>query len=122
MAMDVAADVLNDPDFLIDLTRVREVAGAYVDGIFNPGGTQELSFKGSVQPMGSDDFVNYGEGEREEGAQVVYTITELRGSKDTTNFDRIKNLKGANWKVKLVEDWSEYGYYKAMIVRLEEGQ
>jgi hypothetical protein len=118
MAMNVAIDVLDDVDFLVDLTVERKSAGSYVDGIYQPSLTTLINFKGSVQPATAEDFVNRPEGERVEGDLVVFTTQQLIGSKNLVKADIVQGFQGADWKITLVENWSQHGYYKAHMTRL----
>ncbi len=124
MAIDVALEVLTDPDFLITLTLLRSAQGDYVDGIFVPGTevSPKPTFLASVQPSSPEDFKNMEEGEREESSQVIYSLTELFGSKDVTEFDTIEGYLGSNWKVIATEPWGHHGYFKSLIVKLPKGQ
>lgn len=119
MAIDVALEVLSDPDFLIDLTVERTAAGSYVDGIHVKGSTSNLTVPASVQPANAEDFQNLPEGERFGGSQLLYTLQELIGSKDLANADKVLNYLGVDWKVVTVEPWAHHGYYKSIMVKID---
>ena len=118
MAIDVAEEVLTDPDFLISVNLKRSAVGSYVDGIFVPGSDTVTLIDVSMQPATARDWVNTPEGEREHGAMVIYSLTELLGSKTNTKFDIIQNYIGDDWKVTQSEPWGHFGYFKSMIINL----
>ena len=119
MAINVALEVLSDPDFLIDLTVERSAAGAYVEGLYIEGATSNLTIPASVQPANAEDFQNLPEGERFGGSQLLYTLQELIGSKDLAKADKILNYLGVDWKVVMVEPWAHHGYFKSMMVKID---
>ena len=119
MAIDVALEVLSDPNFLIDLTVERSTAGAYVGGLFVDGPTLPLTVPASVQPATAEDFKNLPEGERFGGSQVLYSLLELIGSKDLAVADKVLNYLGVNWKVVMVEPWAHHGFYKSIMVKID---
>jgi hypothetical protein len=122
MAIDVAFEVLTDPDFLITLTLSRsDGPGGYVDGIFQASARIDSTFQASVQPAVAEDFVNQEDSERFGGSQTIYSLTELKGSKDLTKADIIKNYLGVNWKVVQVQPWGHHGYYKSIMVKIDGG-
>jgi len=121
MAMDVALDVLTDPDFLIDITIERKAQGSYTDGLYVAGAAASFVISGSVQPAQAEDFINREEGERFGGSQVIYSLTELIGSKDLTVADEVKNYLGVDWKVTQVQPWSHHGFYKSIITKVDNG-
>jgi len=121
MAMDVALDVLTDPDFLIELTINRKTAGSYIDGLYVAGSSSNFTMQASVQPAQAEDFVNMAEGERFGGEQVIYSIRELIGSKDLTLADAVIGYLGVNWKVTQAQSWIHHGYYKSIITKVDNG-
>jgi hypothetical protein len=119
MAIDVALEVLSDPDFLIDLTVERRTAGVYTDGLYVPGTASSLTIPASVQPANAEDFQNLPEGERFGGSQLLYTLLELVGSKDLAKADKVINYLGVNWKIVHVEPWAHHGYFKSIMVKID---
>jgi len=120
MAMDVAVGVLDDPDFLIPLTVQRpDAPGAYVDGLFQESTSSQFVIQASVQPSVAEDFINPEEGERFGGSQTIYSLDELKGSKDLSKADIILGYLGVNWKVVQVQPWSHHGFYKSIIVKVD---
>jgi len=121
MAIDVAFEVLTDPDFLIPITVESKEKGAYVGGNYQAGPTSSKVIQASVQPSVAEDFVNPEEGERFGGSQTIYSLAELKGSKDLAKADIIKSYLGVNWKVIQVQPWSHHGFYKSIIVKIDNG-
>lgn len=119
MAINVALEVLSDPDFLIDLTVERTTAGAYVGGLYVGGTASNLTIPASVQPANAEDFQNLPEGERFGGSQLLYSLQELIGSKDLAKADKVLNYLGVDWKVVTVEPWTHHGYYKSIMVKID---
>ncbi len=119
MAIDVALEVLSDPDFLIDLTVERSAAGAHIDGLYVPGAISNLTIPASVQPATAEDFQNLPEGERFGGSQILYSLQELVGSKDLALADVVKNYLGVDWKIVMVEPWAHHGYFKSIMVKID---
>ena len=120
MAINVALEVLSDPDFLINLTVERAAsAGSYVAGLYVEGATSNIVVPASVQPANSEDFKNVPEGERFGGSQVLFSLLELIGSKDLKKADRVINYLGVDWKIVTVEHWAHHGYYRAIMVKID---
>ena len=119
MAINVALEVLSDPDFLIDLTVERSTAGAFADGLYVEGAKLNLTIPASVQPANAEDFQNLPEGERFGGSQTLYTLVELIGSKDLALADKVLNYLGVDWKIVMVEPWTHHGYYKSIMVKID---
>ena len=120
MAMDVAYEVLTDPDFLVALRVNRFNPGSYVDGIFEEGDVLSFIVRASVQPTNSKDFTNLEEGERVGGLHTIYSRFEFKGSESLTGSDRIINYRGFNWKVVMSEQWGHHGYFKTLISKVDK--
>lgn len=119
MAIDVALEVLSDPDFLINLSVERTTAGSFIGGLYVDGTPSNLNVPASVQPANAEDFQNMPEGERFGGSQVLYSLLELIGSKDLAVADKVLNYLGVNWKVVMVEPWVHHGFYKSIMVKID---
>ncbi len=119
MAINVALEVLSDPDFLIDLSVERTTAGTFTDGLYVEGISSNITVPASVQPANSEDFKNMPEGERFGGSQVIFSLLELIGSKDLAKADKVLNYLGADWKIVTVEHWAHHGYYKSIMVKID---
>ncbi len=119
MAIDVALEVLSDPDFLINLSVERTTAGSYVEGLYVEGISSNITVPASVQPANSEDFKNMPEGERFGGSQVLFSLLELQGAKDLAPADKVLNYLGVDWKIVTVEHWAHHGYYKSIMVKID---
>lgn len=88
------------------LTVTREQPGQYVDGIWQPGTSETLTARCSVQPIGVNDMDLLPEGRRDRQAFALYGKTELRMADDNaeTNADRVE-IDGAMFEVVHVELW-----------------
>ena len=118
MSIDVAYEVLTDPDFLIGVCIERKDPGSYVDGLFISGTSTELNdIQVSLQPMTANDFVNAPEGERAKGDMTMYSRFKPIGTDDLAKADTVKDYDGASWKVIRVEAWGHHGFYKSMLSR-----
>jgi hypothetical protein len=120
MAIDVALEVLTDPDFLIELTIQRKEPGQFVDGLFTPGGTGEFALSCSVQPTTAEMLSLLPEGSRDGGEQAIFSLVQLFGSSDTESPDKVKNYLGADWIVIASAPWGHHGYYVSIISKIRK--
>ncbi len=120
MTMDVSC-VLDDPDFLTTIRIQRRGEGSYVDGeyvaSFSPG---SFEIDAVVYQQDGKDFRTVPEGERLSGSHTIFSKERLRGSSNVHEADQVIDYRGFNWQIRLAEDWSQYGYFKSLAVKVDE--
>jgi hypothetical protein len=104
-------------DFSEPFTRVRSVAGTYVDGraVRDPA-PAALVTRGSVTPAKHDDLQRLPEGRRADRVLRVLTSTELRLAPQA---DRVL-YRGEEFEVGFVSPWHVGNFYDALIIRVQE--
>lgn len=109
---DISA-ILSDP-FFITTFNVVQIVGAYdADGLWNSTPTA-VSVDGHIQPA-DGNLENLPEGVLAKDAIAIYTKTPIIAGND--NLERYQiEYKSKSYVVINVEDWSNYGYYKAVAV------
>jgi hypothetical protein len=83
------------------ITILRPATGAYVDGVFVPGGAPASSTATAcVMPLSEEDIALLPEGQEDKDGIVVYTETELKsgGEVSQTTPDLIE-WDGKTWQV-----------------------
>jgi len=116
------SELITDPDFAQSFSVIRS-AGNWADGDF-VATTETLSMTGSIQPMNSKEMEQWPEGDRLKGLCKVYTLEQLHTtSVDSTTYGADGMLsdelswQGQRWKILQSNDYSDFGYYKAIAVR-----
>lgn len=122
MSMDLAADILDDPDFLspFDLYRPNSVGSApqryNVDGtIKTVTFTLTPAIMGSVQPSKAYDIMNYlPEGERDKNSITIYSPVALQKSDANGLLSDCVLWQGGYYRVQYARLWEEYSYWQVM--------
>ena len=115
------SELINDPDFAQKFTIERSEQGVFVDGLY-VSNKKTFDITGIVQPY-SPKTVEYTQnGDVVSGEikiwskQIIYTT---RGEKDNNGTSDIIIYKGEKYKVNLVKDWEEHGYWSAVAKRIK---
>ncbi len=108
-----------------DLTRTRFAAGVWgADGKSTATASTPVAFRGSVQPVPGNLIETLSEAERQRGAQVVYTKTDLRTGNQHTGIgaDHVTRVvDGAVYEVRRAQPWPRMlKHFEVIIVRLKE--
>jgi hypothetical protein len=112
-------EVVMDPD----LTQAFDVYRNY--GSFKPGGWSEddesvITMMGVVSVSAPKDLQQVPEGDRVMGARTFHTNREIfvtRNTDDPGTSDRIL-YDGEFWRVAQVSPYGQYGYWKAVAIRM----
>lgn len=115
-------DVFLDPELgMTAFTVTRPVYTRTPSGTTMQAATS--SALGTVHPAAPEELQLLPEEERSETAVVIHTGFALSAGEDRgkrfTGPDRI-TWNGKDWRVVSVRDWSLFGYFKALAVRLNE--
>ena len=115
--------VIRNSKFLATVSIQRGNAGEYDDdGVWQDCEDldEPISIRASVQQTTSDQRRLLPEGVRDGEAVTLFTKTRLNfeDSGAGTVADQVLNLRGKNWVVSAVDDWSLYGYYYAVCTKL----
>lgn len=115
-------ELIDDPDFCQDFTVIRST-GSWVNGDFVVTTPSTLTMTGVIEPMNTRDMQQLPEGDRITGALNVYTTEPLyttRLNQSTGNSGGLSDevvWGGENYKIIQVQNFSDYGYFKAAAVR-----
>jgi hypothetical protein len=115
MPIDVS-EVINDPDFCQSFTVTRTT------GHFDLGGwvaytPETLSMEGVVSPTNPDEIQQLPEADRITGSNTFYSTVPIYQTRDGAVSDKIA-YNGQTYRIAAVFDYSAYGYYKAIGVRM----
>ena len=113
------SEVLDDPDFIVQVTVTPSTSVQWIDGlpVEDAPAADRLIFV-SAQPEKAKTYRLEGEGSLRSIESVIYTKEELIGDEDGDKGDIIKGYHGNNWKVLRVKDWIDSGFYRVVIKKL----
>lgn len=117
MALLNVADVILDPLF-VQSFGVKRQSGAWTKGAWVPGTVSNLTLTGTIIPASPKDIDQIPEGDRITGMMAFYTTAETFVTRSTGTSD-VLTWNGEDYKVMLVNPYSDYGYYKALAVRMK---
>jgi hypothetical protein len=123
VSVDVSAAVIGLSQDVVDVVR-RNGAGSYVAGDWVPSSNvSTTTYAANVQQASGRDIQKLPEGERTREAIVVYLPRDagpFQVSERTAGLDRDRLVwRGVTFELARVEDWSSYGYWRALAVRVE---
>lgn len=116
------SELISDPDFAQAFT-VTRTAGQWVSGVFTNDQPVYIPFIGVIEPMKTQDMLMFPEGDNIRGLVNVYTIepiytTRLDESTGTSGaFSDEITWQGEQYKIIQVQNYSDFGYYKAIAAR-----
>jgi hypothetical protein len=110
------AEVVNDPDFAQAFTIVRD-AGSWVSGNWISN-TTNISAYGVIQSPTGDELEQIPEADRVKGNATFHSSQEIFETNTTGISDTI-TWHGNTYKIVKVYDWADFGYYKAVGVRVD---
>lgn len=112
------SEIVTDPDFAQTLT-IQRSAGRFASGGF-VNTTTSLNAAGVVVVAAEEDLEQIGEGDRVVGAMEFYTtvpIYETRtGAKE--GLSDVIAWNGQQYRLAKVWPWRDYGYYRAIGIRM----
>jgi hypothetical protein len=117
------SDVVNDPDFAQDFSIVRSNGGSWQLGQWVDA-TIIVPCFGIIQPSTPEELEQVPEGDRVKGAmsfhsECVLFETHTNGPNDANaGISDIINWRGQNYRLVKVFPWEDFGYYKAIGVRM----
>lgn len=121
MSMDLAVDILDDPDFLSPFTIYRPNSAASaperydVDGNTLTVNYNTLNVLGSVQPSKAYDVINFlPEGERDKNSITIYSPVAMFKSDANGKLSDCLLWQGGFYRVQYARQWEEYNYWQVM--------
>jgi hypothetical protein len=111
--------VLFNPDFCQPFTAQRS-SGSFVAGRF-VGTATEVSFFGPVQVADAQTLEQFPEADRATGAMVFWSTTPIYETRtgDNEGLSDILILHDTQYRVSQVWTWAQFGYFKALAVRIK---
>jgi hypothetical protein len=117
MALLNVSDVINDPLFVQSFSCKRQT-GSWVKGEWTPGTVSTLTLYGTITPASPKDIDQIPEADRVTGMMAFYSISEIFVTRTTGTSD-ILAWGGEDYKVLWSNPYSDYGYFKALAVRMK---
>lgn len=113
------AEVVNDPVFSQSFTIVRSQGGYYRQGRW-VNATVNVQAWGSIQPPTPTDLEMVPEGDRVSGVVQIHTTQPIYETNVelTNGISDIVTWHGQQYRVLRVFEWQDYGYWKALAVRM----
>lgn len=103
---------------------VYRQSGRWVRGVWTPGEEQVLTLPGTVIVASADDLEQVPEGDRVKGAkafyspQPMYTTRADGGDSGQGGTSDEMEWRGDRYRIYSVAPWENFGYYKAIGVRM----
>jgi len=113
------SEVLNDPDFCQSWV-VRRSSGTWVNGVWTENAPELVDMSGVTNPATNKDLMMVPEGDRITELRTFYsteTIFTTRSGEEEGTSDQIE-YKGELFRVIATKDHMDYGYNKAIAVRM----
>lgn len=113
------AEVVNDPDFAQSFTITRSQGGQWVLGKWG-NATVSVAAWGSIQPPNPEELEQVTEGDRVLGMVAIHTTQPIYETNVDLTFgiSDIVSWHNQNYRVVKVYPWQDYGYWKALAVRM----
>lgn len=118
------SEVVNDPDFAQPFSIQRSSGGAFAsNGVWEDSKTTVLMY-GIVQPATAKELLQVPEGDRAKEVKSFHSSAPMYET--TTNglvdagaiTSDIAIWKGLQYRIQKVYQWEDFGYYKALGVRM----
>lgn len=109
------SSIVNDPLFAQSFTVYRKT-GAYVNGVWTPS-ESAITMCGTITVPKETDLRQLPEGDFQQGAICIYTTQELYLTGTSGTSDEIM-WRGNRYRIAQLWPWGDFGYYKAMGVRM----
>lgn len=117
------AEVVNDPDFAQSFVITRSQGGAFKAGKWQDATTTVQGY-GVIQPATAEELNQVPEGDRVNEVKSFHSSSPLYETHTSGGDDpnaRISDTiawSGQNYKLVKVFQWQDFGYYKALGVRM----
>lgn len=113
------AEVVNDPDFAQSFTITRSEGGVWVQGKWR-NATITVGAWGSIQPPNPEELEQVAEADRVSGVIAVHTTQPIYETHvdATTGISDLVTWHDQTYRIIKVYPWQDYGYYKALAVRM----
>lgn len=110
------AELLDDFDFIQQFTVYRKATTKQRGNVSST--ETPLTFSGVITPAGSTELEQIPEGDRQRGAITIYTQQELEISNTAGTSDEVL-WQGNRYRVQQVFAYANYGYWKAIAVKMD---
>lgn len=110
MILDQAINTIFDGMFLMSATYSTDAGGYDADGIWR-NSMSTVTIPCHIQPLGNKDIQNLPDGYNPAECKVIWTTAIIEDIKTS-----IINYAGRNYTVYNVENWSEYNFYRAILI------
>lgn len=97
---------------------VYRKSGAWVAGIWTANPDVTITITAVVSAASGDDLDQIPEGDRQKGVILIHTTTPLLLTNANGTADEIL-FNGNRYRLAQVWDWSAFGYYKAIGVKMD---
>lgn len=113
------AEIVNDPDFAQTFTIVRSQGGQWILGRWQESKVSIQAW-GAIQPPEPEELEQIPEGDRMLGVVAIWVTQRIYKTNvnDTGALSDQVIWLGENYRVYLVYPWDDYGYQKALAVRM----
>ncbi len=110
--------ILSNPDFSQSITLQRQT-GSYIDGRWTPSTPTTITLTGAITIPSETDMEQMPEGDRQKGLICVYSTQPLELTNPSGTADQVYWNRDGNWyRVSRLFPFGDYGYYKAICVRM----
>lgn len=114
------SEVVNDPDFAQPFAILRST-GTWLNGVWQSA-TQELISYGVIADPTDREVQMIPEGDKVTGAKVFWSSQPIYGTHATAGIGGSSDIlvwRGLSFRVLLVQQFEDYGFYRAMAVRMK---
>lgn len=97
--------------------------GTWMSGRWSQSSSTTLSISGIIDPLTTKELSQLPNFDQLNGGIRAYTLTQLNPTQLSSSESSTGSIsdeiiwKGHNWQIVQVDDFSDYGYYKAIAVR-----
>lgn len=115
------SDIVVSPEFCQTITVIKHSNGRYENGIYIED-EEELTMVGVVSATDEKELQQIPEGDRTKSTKTIHVTEELTLSEGNSSKKRSSDLikyNGNIYRIISLQDASDYGYYKAIVTRLE---
>jgi hypothetical protein len=115
------SELANDPDLAQVFTILRTTGSSWLNGVFQTVETTVQSY-GPISVATPRDVEMIPEGDKIVGAMVFWSAQPLYGTEAIQGVGRSSDIlqwKGLNWRVLHVSQYLDYGFYRAVAVRMK---
>ncbi|SFE43540.1 hypothetical protein SAMN04487969_102503 [Paenibacillus algorifonticola] len=96
---------------------VHRQTGSWVRGTWQSVEEAPITLSGTIIVATADDLEQVPEGDRVKGAMAFYSPQQIYVTRETGTSDQI-DWRGERYRIYHVAPWEDFGYYKAIGVRM----